>query len=171
MSRLLQLMQNPRWLRRLLNIYPPYLGMGIRVAHIAPDFRCIKVVLKLHWYNRNYVGTHFGGSLYAMTDPFYMLMLLQVLGRDYIVWDKHSAIDFVRPGRGRVTAEFTLDDAQIATIKRETAAGQKYLPQFTVDVVDDAGEVVAVVTKTLYVRKKQPQAEPRDESAGKGYHE
>ena len=100
-----------RWLRWALNLYPPYLGAGIRVRHIGADWRLVRVKLGLSWYNRNYVGTQFGGSLYAMTDPFFMLMLLENLGADYIVWDKAASIDFVAPGRGPVYAEFRLDDA------------------------------------------------------------
>ena len=111
--------------------------------------------MKLRWYNRNYVGTHFGGSLAAMTDPFYMLMLIHILGSEYIVWDKTSTIDFIAPGRGTVTARFRLKDDQIAAIKNETADGKAYFPALSVDIVNESGEVVACVNKKLYVRKKQ----------------
>ncbi len=87
-------------LRRLLNVYPPFLGAGIYIKRIAMDYREVDVEMKLRWYNRNYVSTHFGGSLYAMTDPFYMLMLINILGEGYAVWDKAAHIDFVSPGRG-----------------------------------------------------------------------
>ena len=111
--------------------------------------------MKLRWYNRNYVGTHFGGSLAAMTDPFYMLMLIHILGSEYIVWDKTSTIDFIAPGRGTVTARFSLKDEQITEIKENTATGDAYLPEFSVDIVNESGEVIATVKKTLYVRNKQ----------------
>ena len=143
-----------------INLWPPFLGAGIRVKHIAPDYREIVVSLKLRWYNRNYVGTHFGGSLAAMTDPFYMLMLIHTLGKAYIVWDKTSTIDFIAPGRGTVTARFTLEDDQIAEIERETANGDPYYPEFSVDIVNESGEAIAKVTKRLYVRKKQDQSLP-----------
>ena len=143
-----------------INLWPPFLGAGIRVKHIAPDYREIVVSLKLRWYNRNYVGTHFGGSLAAMTDPFYMLMLIHTLGKAYIVWDKTSTIDFMAPGRGTVTARFTLEDDQIAEIERETANGDPYYPEFSVDIVNESGEAIAKVTKRLYVRKKQDQSLP-----------
>ncbi len=111
--------------------------------------------MKLRWYNRNYIRTHFGGSLYAMTDPFYMLMLIQVLGRDYIVWDKAAHIEFVKPGKGTVRAEFRIIDEHVAAIIARTANGEKYLPDFKVDITDEAGEIVAQVIKTLYIRKKK----------------
>ena len=142
-------------LKNKINFYPPFLGAGIRVKHIAADYKEVIVSMKLRWYNRNYVGTHFGGSLAAMTDPFYMLMLIHILGSEYIVWDKTSTIDFIAPGRGTVTARFCLKDEQINEIKENTATGDAYLPEFSVDIVNESEEVVATVKKILYVRKKQ----------------
>jgi acyl-coenzyme A thioesterase PaaI-like protein len=147
-------------LRRLINFWPPFLFAGIRSTNIDPDFRAIDVALVLRWFNRNYVGTHFGGSLFAMTDPWYMLMLMQNLGRDYYVWDQRSTIEFIAPGRGTVRAEFRIDEALLATIREHTAAGAKYLPEFTVDILDAEQKLVARVHKTIYIRKKarQPQS-------------
>ena len=140
--------------KHMLNFYPPYWGTGITVKNIAPDFREVVVEMKMRWYNRNYVNTHFGGSLYAMTDPFFMLMIMQILGKDYIVWDKAAHIDFIKPGRGTVTAKFVITEDQIEDIISNTADGEKYLPDFAVDVIDQSGEKVAGVIKTLYIRKK-----------------
>ena len=138
-----------------MSLWPPFLGAGIKVKHITADFREVVVSMKLRWYNRNYVGTHFGGSLAAMTDPFYMLMLIHILGSEYTVWDKTSTIDFIAPGRGTVTARFSLNDDQIAEIKNETASGNAYFHELSVDIVNESDEVVARVNKKLYVRKKQ----------------
>ena len=146
---------NLRILKFGMSLWPPFLGAGIRVKHIAADFTEVVVSMKLRWYNRNYVGTHFGGSLAAMTDPFYMLMLIHILGSEYIVWDKTSTIDFIAPGRGTVTARFRLNDDQIAEIKNKTADGKAYFPALSVDIVNESDEVVAHVKKILYVRKKQ----------------
>src|SRR5690242_6864509 len=106
-----------RKLRRFIRLYPPYLGAGVRVTDIAADFRRIEVEMPLRFYNRNYVGTHFGGSLYSMVDPFYMLMLINILGPDYIVWDKSAAIRFKRPGKGVMKATFELTEEKIAEIR------------------------------------------------------
>jgi acyl-coenzyme A thioesterase PaaI-like protein len=105
-------------------------------------------------WNRNYVGTHFGGSLFAMTDPFWMLMVLHHLGRDHYVWDKAAEIEFVKPGRGTVQTSFTLDDGLLEALRAEAAGGAKVLRWFDNDVVDAQGEVVARVRKQLYVRRK-----------------
>jgi len=141
-------------LRRGINFWPPFLGAGIRVKHIAPDMKAIDVEMKLRWWNANYVGTHFGGSLFAMTDPFYMLMLMANLGRDYIVWDKAASIRYRKPGKGTVHAEFRLTEAQLDDIRDKLKTLPKYEPTFNVVVKDELGEVVASVEKLIHVRKK-----------------
>ncbi|MCW3481107.1 DUF4442 domain-containing protein [Neisseriaceae bacterium JH1-16] len=156
----------PRLARLLINLWPPFLGAGIRVRAISADWRDVTVAMKLRLGNRNYVGVHFGGSLYSMTDPFFMLMLIQTLGRDYIVWDKSGSIDYLKPGRGTVSARFMVDEAMLATIREMTATGDKYLPQLQVDVVDEQGEVVARVHKTLYIRRKQKRPVATEVAAG-----
>lgn len=143
-----------KYLKLRLNFYPPYWATGITVKSISQDYREIVVQMKMHWYNRNYVKTHFGGSLYAMTDPFFMLMFLHILGKDFIVWDKVANIEFIKPGEGMVTARFLINNQQIEDIIKNTAEGQKYFPKFSVDIVNEMGETVTRVVKTLYVRKK-----------------
>ena len=143
-----------RHIRLWLNLWPPFLGSGIRVTRLDPDWRAIDVEMKLRFFNSNYVGTHYGGSLYSMTDPFYMLMLIENLGRGYVVWDKSASIRFRRPGRGRVTATFRLTEAQLEDIRQQMQTAEKIEPTFTVEVKDESGEVVAVVDKVVQVRKK-----------------
>ena len=89
-------------MRWFMNLWFPFLGAGIRVTRLQSDWKAIDVEMKLRSWNSNYVGTHYGGSLYSMTDPFYMLMLIENLGRDYIVWDKAATIRFRKPGKGKV---------------------------------------------------------------------
>jgi acyl-coenzyme A thioesterase PaaI-like protein len=149
-------------LRRWINLWPPFLGAGIRIVRIAPDMKAVDVEMKLRWWNANYVGTHFGGSLFAMTDAFYMLMVMANLGRDYIVWDKAASIRYRKPGRGTVRAEFRLTDAQLDHIREKLKTLPKYEPVFHVQVKDEAGVVIAEVQKTLHVRLKEPAAnQPR----------
>ena len=145
----------PRLLQLLVNIWPPYLGAGIRVRHVAHDYRSVTVEVPLRWYNRNYVGTQFGGSLYAMADPFFMLMLMHVLGREYRVWDRTGAIEYLAPGRGRVWARFELTDDDLEQIRRMTVEGDKHLHLFKVDIKDDDGMVIARIEKLVYVRRQR----------------
>ncbi|WP_133479515.1 DUF4442 domain-containing protein [Cognatilysobacter segetis] len=141
-------------MRHLLNLWPPFLFAGIRVAALSDDFRHARVELRLRPWNRNAVGTHFGGSLFAMTDPFWMLLVMRRLGADHVVWDRAGTIDFLKPGRGIVHAEFRLDDATLDAIRAETADGAKHLRWFETPVLDAAGDTVALVRKQVYVRRK-----------------
>ncbi|OAB60682.1 tetrameric acyl-CoA thioesterase [Leptolyngbya valderiana BDU 20041] len=154
-------------LKLMMNLWPPFLAAGIRVLHIAEDYSEVRVRMKLHWFNRNYVRTHFGGSLFAMTDPFYMLMYLNRIGKEYVVWDKAASIEFVRPGRGTVTASFFLDQAMIERARADAASGKPALIDHEIEVVDDEGRTVARSTRTIYVRLKRGRvAEPDEDRAG-----
>lgn len=146
---------SPHALRRLLNLWPPFLFSGIHVVDIGDDWRHARVELHMRPWNRNYVGSHFGGGLFAMTDPFWMLLAMHALGPDYVVWDKAGDIEFVKPGHGTVAAEFRLDEAFLDEARRATAGGHKHLPWCATEVVDAGGDVVARVRKQLHVRRKR----------------
>ena len=148
------LAKKPEWFRRFVNIWPPFMGAGIHLEEVASDFTYATVAMKLKLTNKNYVGVHFGGSLYSMADPFFMLLIMNRLGKDYIVWDKSAEIDFKKPGKGTVRARFEATDHMLDDIRQKTAAGEKYLPVYSVDIVDEEGDVVATVKKTLYIKKK-----------------
>ena len=137
-----------------MNLWPPFLANGIRVLDISADWSRAEVVLRRRLRNRNYVGSQFGGSLFAMTDPFWMVLAMHRLGPDYFVWDKAAAIEFVKPAREQVYARFHLDDAAIAELRAAAASGDKVLRWFETDVVTGSGETVARVRKQLYVRLK-----------------
>jgi acyl-coenzyme A thioesterase PaaI-like protein len=141
-------------MRHIMNLWPPFLGAGIRVTRLQPDWRAIDVEMKLRFWNANFVGTHYGGSLYSMADPFYMLMLIHNLGPDYIVWDKSASIRFRKPGKGKMRASFRLSEEQIEAIRRQLQTAEKVEPAFTVQVTDEAGDLVAEVQKLLHVRTK-----------------
>lgn len=144
-----------RTLRRVFNLWPPFLFAGIRVRQLCADWLSARVELRRTWYNRNYVGTHFGGSLFAMTDPFWMLLLMRRLGPDYLVWDQAATIDFIAAKRESVFSDFKLDPAVVDTIRAATASGEKYLHWFEVDVKTADGDVAAKVRKQVYIRLKR----------------
>jgi len=151
-------MMKSRWQRLrfqlLVNLYPPYLGAAVRVTRIADDFSSIEVEMRLRFWNRNYVGTHFGGSLFSMVDPFFMIMLIEVLGKGFVVWDKSGTIRFRRPGRGTVRAKLEISPGRVEEIRRAADAAGKLEPTFLVEIRDAQGEVVAEVEKILSVRKR-----------------
>ncbi len=137
-----------------MNLWAPFRGAGIRVKYIAPDWSEVRVQLKLHWYNRNAVGTHFGGSLFALTDPFYMLMYMYSLGAGYRVWDQTASIRFIKPGKGIVRAHFKLTADDLEQARLATQDGSKFIPEHMVQLLDHTEELVAEVHKTIYIRRK-----------------
>ena len=143
-----------RTLRFFLNLWPPFVGAGIHVTALAEDYREAIVELRHHWYNRNLFGDHFGGSLYAMTDPFFALMLIHILGSEYRVTHAGGRISYLAPARGTVHARFLITDDQIAAIKAAAEGGEKHLPEMSTDIVDRTGSTVARVTHIAYVRRK-----------------
>jgi len=133
----------PRLFRFMLNAWPPYLGAGIRTDYISEDWTELQVSLSLRWYNRNSIGTHFGGSLYSMVDPHPMLQLMQLIGKDYIVLDKSGSIDYVKATKNKVSSKIRITDKDLEEIKRNTDTGEKYLKEFVIDIKDQDGELVA----------------------------
>lgn len=148
---------SPRAFRFAINLWPPFLGTGVVVKSISDDFRHIETCAKLHWYNKNFVGTHFGGTLFAMTDAFYMLMLIHNLGKNYVVWDKSATIHFKKPGRGTAFATFLFTEKEIEDIRSQADSQEKYIFEKSVDVIDENNIVIASITKTIYVRRKNEQ--------------
>jgi hypothetical protein len=143
-----------RFVRWKFNFFPAYRGTGAWVTYIADDFREVRVRLPLSWRTRNLVGTIFGGSLYGSVDPIYMIMLIRLLGREFIVWDKAAEIRFRKPGRSTLFATFTIDESELNAIREATAAGNPIDRLYTVDLVDRDGVVHATINKTIYIRRK-----------------
>lgn len=143
-----------KFLDKMINFYGPFLGAGVKLEKMSPDFREAFVSMKLTFYNKNYMGTQFGGSLYAMTDPWYMLMLIKNLGNDYIVWDKAATINFRKPGKGKVTAHFHLKEEHLEEIRATLVTQNKMDYIFKVEIKDTEGKLIAEVDKVLYIRRK-----------------
>lgn len=152
MSTMFRLRQ--KFLEKVINYYGPFVGAGIKLQEMSKDFRYAKVKMPLTIYNKNYMGTQFGGSLYSMTDPWYMLMMIKNLGNDYIVWDKAASIRFKKPGTGTVYAEFKLTQEDIDEVKAYVAENTKMDKTFKVEIKDDSGKLIAEVDKVIYIRKK-----------------
>ena len=138
-------------------MYAPFVGAGIRVTKVSPDFREVEVKMKLRWYNKNYVGTQYGGGIFSMTDGFYIVMLIQILGREYTVWDKASRIQFLKPGKTELCAKHHLSNEVIEDIISKTKDGSRYFAEISIDVTDTSEQVIARVDKTIYIRKRKPQ--------------
>lgn len=139
---------------KVMRFWPPFLGAGISVRRFNKELTEIDVQMRLRFWNQNYVGTHFGGSLYTMTDPFYMLMLLHALGKRYIVWDKSASIVYKKPAKGMVFARFVLLSEQVESIKASLTDTPKTDREFIIQIKDCDDQLVAEVRKILHIRKK-----------------
>ena len=147
--------KNIRQIMRRISLYPPYLGAGIKLKKFNDDFTCFEVELKMKWFNRNLFGTHFGGSLYAMSDPFFVFIVLNYLGKEYVVWDKSAKINFIKPGKGTVKGKFKIEKSKLQEIKKEINIIGKNTYIFIGEIKNSDNEVIAKVEKEVYVRKKQ----------------
>lgn len=155
----------PKFLQRFMRIWPPYLGAGIKVEHISDDASRSIVTHKPNLLTRNLVGTAFGGTMLSMTDPFFMFAGVYGLGKEYLVWDVGVEAQFIKPGKGKITADFQVADETWDLIRNKTANGEKYLHWFDVDLTDESGDTVAIVRRQVYFRKK------RTAPAGADQHE
>ena len=136
------------------NFFPAYRGSGGRLTYIADDFHEIHIKLPLSWRTRNYVGTIYGGSMYGAVDPLYMVMLIRILGSDYVVWDKAATIRFKRPGRETLFAEFNVTPEEIAEIKEELTRTKSIERVYLIKLMNKAGKVHAEVEKRIYIASR-----------------
>jgi acyl-coenzyme A thioesterase PaaI-like protein len=141
-----------------MNLFPAYWGSGGRVTYIAADFREVRVKVPLSWQTRNLVGTTFGGSMFAATDPIYMIMLIRLLGPEYVVWDKGGSIRFLKPGRGTLRARFVVPEDETDAIKEMLRSQRSIDRIYSVELVSDDETVHARVERTIYIRRNKPKS-------------
>ncbi len=138
----------------MINWYPPYIGAGIKLKKVNQDKTRMEVELRKTWFNKNLFGTHFGGSLYAMCDPFYVFIVHNYLGRGYVVWDKSAEIKFIKPGTGKVSAVFEISQEKLLQLKEEVDSAGKHTVFFETVIKNESDQLVAKVRKEIYMRKK-----------------
>lgn len=148
-----KILESEKWFKRLWNLWPPFLGAGLKINYISSDWHQAQIILKKKFWNQNIMGTQFGGSIFAMTDAIYMVMLKKILGKNYIVWDKSASIQFLKPGKTQLKANFILTPEDIEGIRTQlTPENQKMDWRATVEVKDIQGQVIAVAERVVYIR-------------------
>lgn len=148
-------MHSAEELIQLMNNYAPFRGAEVTVTKLTDDFRYCRVELPLTEGNKNYMGTQYGGNLYTIVDPLVMLLLINILGEEYVVWDKSASIEFVTPGIDKVYAEFKLSEEEISEILERTKKHKRFEPEFEIEVKHLNGDVVAKVVKKMWIKKKR----------------
>lgn len=151
----------PEVMRRALNLWPPFLAAGVRITQLLPGFAGATVLLRVRPWNANYFGTAFGGTLFAMSDPFWVLLLINRLGKEYRVLDARAEIDFLAMGRGDLRTTFEVPQSLVDQLRAEADSGEKVLHWLTNEVVDRDGVVVARIRKQIYVRKRRARPAPQ----------
>ena len=144
-----------RALRWRFNLFPAFRRTGGRITYISHDLKQVRVKLPLNWKTRNYVGTIYGGSMYAAIDPVYMAMLMKLLGANYVIWDKAAAIRYKRPGRSSLHAVFSIGDEELALIRTQLAREDKLDRTYQVKLVDENDRVTALIDKTVQISKRR----------------
>ena len=150
-----------RLFRWWFNFFPAYRRTGGRITYIAGDLHEIRVKLPLNWKTRNYVGSIFGGSMYGAIDPIYMIMLMKLLGPEYIVWDKAATIQFKKPGEKTLYARFVVSKEELVDVRRRLTTEPSLNRTYQVDLTDSDDEVYASFEKTLYMRRKDKTNETK----------
>lgn len=145
---------SPRTFRLLLHWFPPIRATGVRVDRISDDWREWDLRLPLRMRTRNYVGTHFGGSLYSAADPHYMLAWMHILGPDYVVWDKAATVRFRRPGRGTLHGTIRITEDEVEAVRALCGEHPKIDRNYLFEWQDGDGGVVAEVEKVLHFQRK-----------------
>jgi hypothetical protein len=143
-----------RW---IYNFYPVYRRTGARIIYIDDSWQKIRISIPLRIWTRNYYGTISGISMFGGVDPIYMVMLIKLLGPDYVVWDKEAAIRFIKPGRNKLVAEFKINDDELNHIRQTLEAGLSVTRTYHVDLVDAQGTVCASVDKVIHIKKRNTQ--------------
>jgi acyl-coenzyme A thioesterase PaaI-like protein len=141
------------------NRFPAFRGTGGRITYLAGDWREVRLRIPLARRTRNYVGTIYGGSIYGAVDPIYMVMLIRLLGPEYIVWDKSASIQFKRPGRSTLYARFSVPEEETQEIREALQSARSVDRTYTIDLVDSEGDVHATIEKVIYIRRKDHPAE------------
>ena len=137
------------------NFSPMYRRSVGKITFVSKDLHTVKVEIPLNFKNSNYEGSIFGGSLFAATDPIFMIQLIQILGDEYIVWDKSANIKYKRPARSKAFATFEFSKNEIESIKLEVAQSKKMDLIKHLNIVSEEGEVFAELSKTMYICTKE----------------
>lgn len=141
--------------RIIFNFFPAYRRTGGRIYFLSSDWQDVHIKLRLNWKTKNYVGSVFGGSIYGALDPIYMIQLINILGKDYVVWDKAASIKFLKPIRKKVFARFFISDELLSEIKSKVESDKKFSIDLATDFQDEKGIKYAEVIKTLYIADKE----------------
>lgn len=133
------------------NISPLYIRTTGKVKYVSEDVYKIVIEIPLTYKNRNYSGTMFGGSIFSSTDPIYMLQLIHILGKKYIVWDKSAYIDYIKPINDKAVAVFEFEKDEIEKIKELIIIDKEITIKKNLNITNTKGQIFCYLEKKIYV--------------------
>ncbi|CAL2101789.1 Acyl-coenzyme A thioesterase PaaI-like protein [Tenacibaculum sp. 190130A14a] len=137
------------------NVSPMYRRSTGKICAVSEDLLRARVKIPISYKNRNYVGSIFGGSLFSATDPVFMIQLMNVLGNDYVVWDKEATIKFKRPATQDAYVDFIFTEEEIQEIKERVVTEKEINLNKEIKITNkDESTVFAEVSKVIYIADK-----------------
>lgn len=154
MQTLLRLFRK-RWLQdlRRIELYPPFMMMGVKVKEMSEDHREALFTLPLKWWAKNMHGTQFGGFICAVTDPLPALMCGKIFPGT-IYWTKYNAVEFHKPAQGTLYIKVKITEKDIHSIQSALDRDGKTVHYFEFECRDSSGTLIASVRNGVYVRTK-----------------
>jgi len=137
------------------NLSPMYRRSTGRIIEVSKDLLHIKIKIPISYKNRNYANSIFGGSLFSSADPIPMVQLINIIGNDYVVWDKSAEIYFKIPAKENLYADFIYTEEEIKEIKEKLKVTDEFeIVKTTLLTNKDRSRVYCEVRKTIYIANK-----------------
>ena len=136
------------------NWSPMYRRTTARITEVSNDLHYVKIRIPINWKNRNYAGSIFGGSMLSATDPIYMIQLIQILGDDFVVWDKTASIKYKRPAKEAIYGKFVFSTEEIQSIKQQLLDQNELEIEKSMTLENTKNLVFAEISKTIYIANK-----------------
>lgn len=140
--------------RRLLELYPPFFLMGVRIRDVHPQYRSMKAILPLRWYGKNFHGTMYGGFIASVSDPLAALLCLKIF-RKVEVWTKKHEVEFLRPAKSELTFMVEVSEQDVQEIQTQLDKEGRATHEFSFPCVDRHGRVIAQIRNQVFLRLRR----------------
>ena len=147
----------PKELKRMLNLWFPFMTNRIQIDSISDDFHHMHVCLKHSFWNRNPNKSIWGGSIVSAMDPFFPILMKQILLRDGIVTDFYSkaiSVQFIKMVKSNVTFQFSISEKEVALVVQELDQNEKYEGWHSVEGIGSNNKICVKGKVQIFLRKR-----------------
>ena len=144
-------------LKRMLNLWLPFMLNQIRIISISQDFYKINVKLKYSLFNKSPNKFIWGGSISSALDPFFPIMMKQIILKKGIYTDFYSKamhINFLKMAKSDLSFNFIINKKEVILAKESLNNNNKYDGWHIVEGIDTDGNVCVVGKIQVYLRKR-----------------